>query len=87
MGVADVDKLTPWWTLCGVWPQSGERWCDYYQAVTPELAEDMAQAEAAAKGGVLWVSTVFAGRLKSVDSVYAKYVDRSAIDEDELYGF
>lgn len=80
-----VDKLTPWWTLCGVWPDTEERWCDYYQAVTPELAEDMAQAEAAEKGGRLWVNTVFAGRLKPVDPAYAKFVDRNAIDEATLY--
>ena len=63
-----------WCTVVGFWPQTGERWLEYYQTGSPRAAEDMAQAEARAKNGILQVCGVFAGRIKSIDD-YAVFVD------------
>lgn len=78
-----MDELTPWWTVCGIWPQTKERFSGHYQADLPRIAEDLAQLDARDKGGVLWVSNVFAGRLHSAD-LYARFVDPDMIAEDDL---
>jgi hypothetical protein len=78
-----MDELTPWWTVCGIWPLTKERWSGHYQADQPRIAEDLAQMDARDKGGQLWVSNVFEGRLQAAD-VYAKFVDPDVIAESDL---
>lgn len=63
-----------WFTVCGVWPETRERWADHYQAIDPRTAEMMARMDAQSKGGVLWVTNVFEGQLVPVDT-YAKFAD------------
>lgn len=76
-----MDELTPWWTVCGVWPATRERWNDHYQALTPRLAEDLARLDAKQRGGELWVTNVFPGRLQAADD-YATFVDPDAIPDE-----
>lgn len=78
-----MDELTPYWTVCGIWPSTKERWSGHYQADQPRIAEDLAQMEAREKGGTLWVSNVFEGRLQAADT-YARWVDPDLIGEDDL---
>jgi len=67
-----------WCTVVGWWVESRERWLEYYPTDEPRIAEDMAQADARAKGGTLLVCAVFAGRQKSIDT-YATFVDPDAV--------
>lgn len=63
-----------WFTVCGLWPETKERWANWYQALDARTAESMARMDAAEKGGVLWVTNVFDGQLDPVDT-YAKFAD------------
>lgn len=73
----ELDDEMHWCTVVGFWPATQERWLEHYQTDNPRTAEDMAQAEARAKGGILQVCAVFAGRPKSIDT-YATFVDPDA---------
>lgn len=78
-----MDEITPYWTVCGIWPSTKERWSGHYQCDLPRIAEDLAQLDARDKGGELWVSNVFAGRLQAEDT-YATFVDPDRIAESDL---
>jgi L-alanine-DL-glutamate epimerase-like enolase superfamily enzyme len=66
-----------WCTVVGYFPVTNERWLEYYPVDDARTAEDMAQADARAKGATLQVCGVFAGRQKSIDT-YATFVDPDA---------
>lgn len=70
-----------WSTACGVFPETRERFVDYYPTADAREAEDMAQADAKAKGGELWVCAVFAGKRENTDG-YATYVDPDKLPPD-----
>lgn len=70
-----MDEITPWWTVNGVWPETQERFCEYYQALTARVAEDLAQLDAREKHGELWVTGVFSGKQHAADAEYATFVD------------
>ena len=85
-----MDNVTPWWTVVGSWLnldniELSQRWMENYQTVTPELAEDLAYAEAqtawSASGrpgkALFVVSGVFSGKHDSADATYAFYADRN----------
>lgn len=74
----ELEDEMRWCTVVGYYVESNERWLDYYQTDNPRAAEDMAHADARAKGGTLQVCGVFAGRCKSIDT-YATWVDPDAV--------
>lgn len=73
----ELDEQMHWMTVVGVWPESRERFQDFYPVSDARVAEDLAQADARAKGGELWVCAVYAGKLQNVDT-YATFVDPDA---------
>jgi hypothetical protein len=73
----ELQEEMGWCTVVGFFPETMERWLEYYPAGDARTAEDMAQAEARAKGAVLQVCGVFAGRQASIDT-YAIFVDPDA---------
>jgi hypothetical protein len=83
-----MDLLTPWFTVVGVWPTTGERWMGNYQALSARVAEDMARfdtQEAWHDAGMpgaaqFWVCGVFEGKHHRAD-VYARYIDPDLFDE------
>lgn len=70
------------YTVVGMWWESAERWLGQYTAGSPEMAEDMAHAEAQARGLHLAVCGVFEGRLANVD--HHVFVDPSASSQEEM---
>jgi hypothetical protein len=73
----ELDEQMHWMTVVGVWPVSRERFQDFYQVSDARMAEDLAQADAKAKGTELWVCAVYAGKLDNADT-YATWVDPDA---------
>lgn len=73
----------PVWTVYGQWPETQERWLNWYEAPTAREAEDAAQRDADAAGGVLWVAGVVPGQHRNVD-LYTLYVDPDAGGDDTL---
>lgn len=70
----ELDEQMHWKTVTGCWPETEERFLEYYQISDARMAEDLAQADAKAKGGTLWVTGVFPGKQENED-VYARYID------------
>lgn len=70
-----------WSTVTGCWPSTGERFLEFYPVSDARAAEDMAQADARAKGGELWVCAVFPGKRANSDT-YATYVDPDKLPLD-----
>lgn len=62
------------YTVYGCWEQTRERFEGVYQAGSPRAAENLAQMDAADKGGTLWIARVVAGQVAPVDT-YTAYVD------------
>jgi hypothetical protein len=89
--LSNVDTTTPdgrlFLTLIAgmarIWPARKERWSGHYQCDLPRIAEDLAQLDARDKGGELWVSNVFPGRLQAADT-YARFVDADVFAESDL---
>ncbi len=73
----ELEDEMRWCTVVGFWPATRERWLEYYPVDDARTAEDLAQADARAKGATLLVCAVFAGRQKSIDT-YATFVDPDA---------
>lgn len=69
-----IEELQNYYTVCGVWPETKERYMEHVSAASPRQAEDLVQLTANEKGGVLWVCAVFEGKLAAVDT-YATFAD------------
>jgi len=67
-----MEDLTPWYTVVGVWPETKERYQEYVPAMSARQAEDLARMTATDKGGVLWVCGVYEGKLEAMDT-YATF--------------
>lgn len=76
------DDLQSFWTVCGVWPETKERYAEHVSAQSPRQAEDLAQMTAREKGGVLWVCGVYEGKLVAADT-YAQFIDPDMTTEAE----
>lgn len=61
------------YSVYGCWDDR-ERFAGVFEATSPRAAEDMAQMDARAKGGTLWVARVVAGEVAPVDK-YTAFVD------------
>lgn len=61
-------------SVYGCWALTRERYAEVYRATSPRAAEDMAQMDAADKGGTLWVCRVVPGEVAPVD-LYTAFVD------------
>ena len=61
------------YSVYGCW-ETRERFAEVYRATSPRPAEDMAQMDARAKGGILWVCRVVAGEVRTVDG-YTAFTD------------
>lgn len=70
----ELDEQMHWKTVVGCWPETEERFQQFYQTSDARIAEEMAQADAKAAGGELWVCAVYPGKLENED-VYAKYIN------------
>lgn len=70
------------YTVVGMWWESAERWQDYYEAGSPEMAETLAHEHARSRGLHLAVCGVYEGRLASVDRYL--WVDPSAGTQEEM---
>lgn len=70
----ELDEQMHWKTVVGVWPETRERFQNCYPCTDARTAEDLAQAEAKAVGGELWVCAVYAGKLENEDT-YARFTD------------
>lgn len=73
----ELQEEVAWSTVIGVWPATRERFLEYYPSDDARTAEGMAQADALARGGQLWVCGVIPGRRANSDT-YATYVDPDA---------
>lgn len=71
-----------WYTVVGLWWQTKERWAGQYQATSPEMAEELAYTEAAARSANLGIVGVFEGRLDNVDQ--PRWVDPSVETQEQM---
>lgn len=71
-----------WYTVVGFWLQTKERVLLHFQAVSPEMAEEMAYAEAAVRSANIGVAAVFEGKLANVDQPL--WMDPSATTQEEM---
>jgi hypothetical protein len=60
-------------SVYGCWDDR-ERFAEVYRAVSPRVAEDLAQIDAEEKGGTLWVCRVVAGEVATADG-YTAFTD------------
>jgi hypothetical protein len=77
---ASIEEQT--WTVVGYWQESGERYLDYYDAGTPELAEELAHLYAESRSLHLGVCAVFEGKLTNAD--HHTWTDPSARTQEEM---
>ena len=61
-------------SVYGCWQETRERFAEVYRATGPRAAEDLAQLDAADKGGTLWVCRVIPGEIAPADR-YTAFVD------------
>jgi hypothetical protein len=62
------------YSVCGCWAETRERFAEVYRATSARAAEDLAQLDAADKGGTLWVCRVVPGEIAPADR-YTAFVD------------
>ena len=91
--VHTLEDLEPWWTVVGSWfdrdrPGRSIRWMSNYQALTPQVAEDMARLdtqqewEATGRQGPAQfiISGIFPGLHNDASTGYARYSDPNEVD-------
>lgn len=71
-----------WYTVNGLWWQTKERVLFHFLAASPEMAEELAHAEAAVRSANIGVTGVFEGKLDNVDQ--ARWVDPSAETQEDM---
>jgi hypothetical protein len=74
--------VTQSWTVFGFWAETRERSGKFYRATSARAAEDLAQLDAADKGGTLLVARVVAGEVSAAD-LYTLFVDPADSRNDD----
>ncbi len=71
-----------WYTVVGLWWQTKERCLFHFLAVSPEMAQELAHAEAAARRANFGVCAVFEGKLDNADQ--ERWVDPSVTSQEDM---